>query len=174
MNTNTVAAEQLSLNDLKNFLANTYEQKVQFFLQNGTAVPAHFHVTEAGLTTKQFIDCGGTVREQKHVSFQLWAGDDTDHRLSPQKLLSIIDKSAALYTDENLPIEVEYQGETVGRYGLKLASNALVLLPKQTDCLAKEACGVPAEKPRVKLKDLNLATAPVEDGAACTPGSGCC
>jgi hypothetical protein len=33
-----------------------------FELPNGTTVPAHFHVTEVGLVTKHFIDCGGTVR----------------------------------------------------------------------------------------------------------------
>ena len=43
-----------------------------FELPNGTTVPAHFHVTEVGLVTKHFIDCGGTVRNEKVANFQLW------------------------------------------------------------------------------------------------------
>lgn len=30
-------------------------------------VPEHFHITEVGPITKNFIDCGGTVREEKVV-----------------------------------------------------------------------------------------------------------
>lgn len=31
-----------------------------FKLENGNSVPEHFHVTEVGIITKDFIDCGGT------------------------------------------------------------------------------------------------------------------
>jgi len=34
-------------------------------LENGTMVPEHFHVTEVGVVTKHFIDCGGTVRNER-------------------------------------------------------------------------------------------------------------
>ena len=48
-------------------------------------VPSHFHVTEVGKITKHFIDCGGTVRNEEVVNFQLWQADDYDHRLHPEK-----------------------------------------------------------------------------------------
>ena len=34
--------------------------KLQFQLPNGQFVPAHFHLTEAGYVTRDYIDCGGT------------------------------------------------------------------------------------------------------------------
>jgi hypothetical protein len=39
-------------------------------------VPEHFHVTEVGVVTKDFIDCGGTVRHEKVANFQLWDAND--------------------------------------------------------------------------------------------------
>ena len=44
---------------------------VAFQLENGSPVPAHFHITEVGMVSKHFIDCGGTVRTEKNVSFQI-------------------------------------------------------------------------------------------------------
>ena len=37
---------------------------IQFIQIDGIEVPAHFHVTEVGLITKHFIDCGGVVRKE--------------------------------------------------------------------------------------------------------------
>jgi hypothetical protein len=61
-------------------------QGVDFELPNGTFVPEHFHVTEVGVITKHFIDCGGTVRTEKMANFQLWDANNFEHRLKPQKL----------------------------------------------------------------------------------------
>ena len=41
---------------------------VEFQVENGTFVPEHFHVTEVGVITKHFIDCGGTIRNEKDSS----------------------------------------------------------------------------------------------------------
>jgi hypothetical protein len=133
---------------------------------NGEKVPAHFHITEAGLTTKHFIDCGGTIRTQKTVSLQLWVANDVAHRLSPQKLVTIIDKAQPLFQNEDLEVEVEYQTETISRFGIDFNNNHFVLVPKQTDCLAQDHCGIPQEKPKIKLSDLQ--------NACCEPNSGCC
>ncbi len=78
----------MKLSEVKNALLNMDD--VNFILPNGNQVPPHFHVTEVGIITKNFIDCGGTVREEKMVNFQLWEANDFDHRLAPQKLLNII------------------------------------------------------------------------------------
>ena len=37
----------------------------------------------------------------------------------------------------------------------------------ETDCLAKDKCGIPEEKLKTSLSDLGSQN-------ACTPGSGCC
>ena len=44
-------------------------ENVVFILPNGNYVPEHFHVTEVGLITKHFIDCGGKVRKETVVNF---------------------------------------------------------------------------------------------------------
>ena len=62
-------------------------ETIAFKLPNGTLVPNHFHVTEVGKVTKNFIDCGGTVRHEEVVNFQLWNANDYDHRLHPEKTL---------------------------------------------------------------------------------------
>lgn len=142
--------------------------KLTFTLSNGDALPAHFHVTEAGLTTKHFIDCGGTIRTEKNISFQLWVANDIDHRLTPSKLAGIINKSLALWNNEDLDIEIEYQANTIGRYDVALNEDVFILLNKRTDCLAKDHCGIPVEKLNIPLAQLQSS---IE--LCCAPGGGC-
>jgi hypothetical protein len=142
-------------------------EKIAFQLPNGELVPDHFHVTEVGKITKHFIDCGGTVRNEEVVNFQLWNANDYNHRLHPEKLLNIIELSEKVLGMGDLEIEVEYQANTIGKFGLDFDGTNFLLTTKQTDCLAKDKCRVPTEKPKVKLSEL-----PAETG--CTPGSGCC
>jgi Family of unknown function (DUF6428) len=140
---------------------------VNFELQNGTLLPEHFHVTEVGVITKQFIDCGGTVRNEKVANFQLWNANDYDHRLKPAKLLNIIKLSEERLGMEDLEIEVEYQAETIGKYDLAFNGKNYVLVSKQTACLAADACGIPQEKLKVNLAEITTHN-------SCKPGGGCC
>src|SRR5690606_2759197 len=118
---------------------------VAFKLENGASVPEHFHVTEVGLVTKHFIDCGGTVRNEKTANFQLWDANDFDHRLKPGKLLKIIELSEkTLGLEEDLEVEVEYQSNTIGKYNLGHDGSTFVLMATTTNCLALDKCGVPA------------------------------
>jgi hypothetical protein len=143
---------------------------VVFQLPNKSFVPEHFHVTEVGMITKNFIDCGGTVREEKVVNFQLWEAADYDHRLAPSKLKQIIELSEkTLGIDSELEIEVEYQSETIGKYGLSYNGIFFQLSPKLTACLAQDACGIPEDKQKVRLSDLNQ-----DSSACCSPGTKCC
>ncbi|WP_053989832.1 DUF6428 family protein [Mangrovimonas sp. TPBH4] len=137
-----------------------------FQLPNGSLVPEHFHVTEIGKITKHFIDCGGTVRQEEVINFQLWNANDYNHRLHPEKLVHIIELSEKTLGLNDTEIEVEYQGETIQKFGLDFDGTQFQLTTKQTDCLAKDNCGIPVEKPKVKLSDLQ--------NACCTPNSGCC
>lgn len=142
---------------------------VSFQLENGTQVPEHFHVTEVGVITKHFIDCGGAVRNEKVANFQLWNANDTDHQLKPKKLLDIITLSEKVLGMEDLEIEVEYQAETIGKYELDFNGKDFVLQNKKTNCLAQDSCGIPAEKLKVNISQLLTNTA-----NSCTPGGGCC
>lgn len=156
----------MKLSEIKKQLSNV--ETVAFVLPNGTYVPEHFHVTEIGLITKNFIDCGGTVRNETVVNFQLWNANDLEHRLKPKKLLDIIAISEKVLGIGDFEIEVEYQSETIGKYDLGFNGKDFNLLNKQTVCLAQDQCGAPKEKQKIKLADITTQT------NCCTPGGSCC
>ena len=137
---------------------------VNFRLPSGDYLPSHFHVTEVGLVSKHFIDCGGTERRETVANFQLWEAGDYDHRLAPQKFLHILKLSEKILGRDDLDIEVEYQQATIGKFGLAFDGTDFVLTPKQTACLAQDACGIPSDQ--FALPQLQV--------AACAPGGGCC
>ncbi len=157
----------MKLSEIKNYLSTA--ESVNFELQNGTKIPEHFHVTEVGVITKHFIDCGGTLRNEKVANFQLWEANDFEHRLKPKKLLDIIALSEKVLGMEDLEIEVEYQAETIGKFQLGYNGKDFVLLNTQTNCLAQDKCGIPAEKLKVNISQIASTAA-----AGCTPGGGCC
>jgi hypothetical protein len=156
----------MKLSEIKSHLGNL--EQIRFQLPNGELIPEHFHVTEVGKISKYFIDCGGTVRKEVVVNFQLWEADDYNHRLHPEKLVSIIALSERLLEIEDLNIEVEYQETTIGKYGLDFDGKNFLLTTTLTDCLAKDKCDIP-EKPKVELTQLSYSNA-----NSCAPGSGCC
>lgn len=156
----------MKLSELKKQLSTITD--LNFVLPNGTVVPKHFHVTEVGQVTKKFIDCGGTVRNEKVVNFQLWEANDFDHRLAPQKLNDIIALSEKVLGLEDAEIEVEYQSDTIGKYGVEFNGKDFVLTSTQTNCLAQDKCGIPQEKLKVNLVDLT------NTQSCCTPGGKCC
>lgn len=166
----------MTLSEVKKKLSTL--DKIAFQLPDGNLVPSHFHVTEVGKVSKNFIDCGGTQRKEEVVNFQLWNAEDYDHRLHPEKLMSIIELSEKALAIGDLEVEVEYQAEiedsqtplknlktglqTIGKFGLDFDGQNFLLTTKQTDCLAKEKCGIPEEVTQQKSENN------------CDPESGCC
>lgn len=146
----------MKLSEIKQHLSNL--ETIAFELPDGSLVPSHFHVTEVGQVTKNFIDCGGTVRKEEVINFQLWDANDYDHRLHPEKLVHIINLSEKVLELNDTEIEVEYQGDTIGKYGLDFDGKHFLLTSTNTACLAQESCGVPEVKADV----------------SCAPNSGCC
>lgn len=155
----------MKLSEIKEILPTV--ANVEFQLEDGTFVPEHFHVTEVGQITKNFIDCGGVIRTEKVVNFQLWNADDYEHRLKPGKLLNIIRLSETKLGMEDGEIEVEYQSTTIGKYDLEFNGKHFILKNKKTTCLAEDACRIPvATENKFRLKE--------EQTSSCTPNSGCC
>jgi hypothetical protein len=70
---------------------------------------------------------------------------------------------------EDLEVEVEYQMETIGRYALEFNGKSFVLMPKFTDCLASDSCGIPQEKKKIRLSEIV-----VNNNSCCSPESNCC
>lgn len=157
----------MKLSQIKNILSTL--ENVEFQLENETFVPEHFHVTEVGMITKDFIDCGGVIRKERVVNFQLWNADDFEHRLKPAKLLHIINLSEEKLGIEDLDIEVEYQTNTIGRFDLDFNGKNFVLKNKTTACLAEDACNIPQPKQKIKLTELQP-----NNSNSCSPNSGCC
>lgn len=154
----------MRLSKVKSIL--TKSEYISFQLPDGKLVPSHFHVTEIGLVDKHFIDCGGTVRQEKKINFQLWNAQDYDHRLHPEKLTHIIELSERMLSLPDLEVEVEYQGETIGKFGLDHDGKTFLLTSTATGCLAGDRCGIPASKPKVRLSQIQ------EKSSCC--GSGVC
>lgn len=156
----------MKLSEVKKVLSTLTE--VNFRLPDGQRLAAHFHVTEVGQINKSFIDCGGVVRHETVVNFQLWNADDVDHRLKPQKMFNIIELSEKVLNIQDHEVEVEYQNTTIGKYDLDFDGNDFILKNKQTACLAEDACGIPSQKPKMKLSEIQKNT------SCCNPSTGCC
>jgi len=154
----------MKLLELKNILKTLSEISFQF--ENGLHIPQHFHITEIGFSNKNFIDCGGVIRNEKVISFQLWHANDFNHRLKAKNILEIISMAENSIIFEDLEIEVEYQNSTIGKYGLSFNGENFILKSKTTNCLAEDNCGIQNSKPKVSLSKLQ--------DENCSPGSGCC
>jgi hypothetical protein len=148
----------MNLSELKSALEQV--NSISILLPDGQKVPAHFHLTEAGLLTRHFIDCGGTERIERKINLQLWVANDFDHRLSPIKLKGILSLAEKKIGLGDLPVEVEYQQETVGKYLLSFDGKNFVLESTITDCLAKDKCAVEEQE--------------TISSEQCQPGGGCC
>lgn len=155
----------MTLSELKTKLQILPE--LRFQLENGSPLPSHVHLTEVGLIHKRFVDCGGKEREETKVSLQLWSANDTDHRLSPQKLNRILDNYMPLREQGATEIEVEYQADTIGKYQLDYRSGKFILARTQTACLASDRCGVNASSDKKAEPNEKAA-------ACCSADSGCC
>lgn len=157
----------MKLSTFKSHLQNL--DGLTFHLPSGKVIPSHFHITEIGLSTKEFIDCGGTRRSEHKASFQLWTSIDFHHRLKAEKLLRIIDMADVILGEDDLDVEFEYQGDTIGRYGVTFQEGSFVLTPTKTACLAEENCGIPIEKVKQKISEVAEAAS-----GCCSPESDCC
>jgi hypothetical protein len=147
--------------EFKNALSSINE--IIILLPDGSFVPRHFHVTELGIISKDYIDCGGTIRHEKVANFQIWSADDLEHRINPQKIIDIIEIAEDSLGLGNLEIEIEFQAETIGKYGLELSEGKFLLSCTQTDCLAKDKCGIREQSETTQ-----------NTSSCCDPSSGCC
>ena len=131
-------------------LTDHADKTLRFELPSGELVPKHFHITEIGCVEKRFIDCGGTYRNATSCLMQAWTANDLDHRLTAGKLARIFELAGPVLQSDDLPVELEYGVDVAAQYTLadevKIAGQEIQigLIPKQTDCLAREQCGVDA------------------------------
>lgn len=155
----------MNLTELKIALRASESGVLKLQLPDGGYVADHFHVTEVGKVTKEFLDCGGKRRQTETCSLQTLVAGDVDHRLTADKLLQILELSQQLGLDPESAVDLEVQGKTVETYRLAGSSQApeglvLELSQKKTECLAEDQCGISPALPVL--------------GDSCCGGSGCC
>ncbi len=156
-------------------LLKEHENKSLLFqYSEGALVGANYHITEVKNIDIESVDCGAGTDSWKETVIQLWESPKeigkTEYMTST-KALNILNK-----VDKMRPMELgaelkfEYSNASFHTAQLFVADifvsdrQLLVQLSvKQTDCKAKENCGVPA----------GYTTSQAQE-AACAPGSGCC
>ncbi|MDF1659456.1 MAG: DUF6428 family protein [Verrucomicrobiales bacterium] len=158
------------LSNLIDLLQSESLSSFRIILPDGKAVPSHFHVTEVGRVRKDFIDCGGTVRQDAHCQLQLLIATDFEHRLASSKLLKIIEMSAGVLGNDPLPLTVEYGQKAAVVYPvseLEIVNGTMLfrLETPTTACLAADACGLSHEEAR---------TPSVFPQVGRSPEPGCC
>lgn len=163
----------MNVQQLKTALAANKDQPVAIKLADGSNLAPHFHITEVGKVTKEFVDCGGTRRQTQSCMLQTLVADDTDHRLSTTKLAGILDMTSVLDLDDSVEVEAEIQTDTIAIYTVESAvpeNGSLVfrLSSKSTACLAPDKCGIETVAISTQLPTAELPTA---DGGCCG-GSG--
>jgi hypothetical protein len=168
----------ISLDQFKNVLSENPESGLQLLLPTGETIPSHFHITEVGYVTKDFIDCGGTRRTTSSCVLQSLIAHDIDHRLKADKLAGILQLSGKVVPDSSVPVEIEYDAGTVSTYafGSVVPSRdgkviVISLEAKHTACLAPDKCGLEEldEKAEQATAGVPAAAEPRTDPAA----SGC-
>ncbi len=152
-----------TVSQLKHSLSAAPSSAVRFLLPDGSVLPEHFHITEVGHVTKDFVDCGGTRHTTASCVLQTLVAHDVDHRLGAEKFSKILELTSKVLPDESLPIEIEYDSGTTGIFPIEsitVTENGidLVLENKHTACLAPDKCGL---------------TPPEEAPPACEPASNC-
>lgn len=133
----------MKLADVKTALSQHSDLNVRFELPDGKMIPARAHITEVARVEKQFLDCGGTLRNEAICRLQLWVAKDFWHRLKAGKLLSILNAAGEVVRSDDLEVDIEYE---LGVITQSPVSDAVVvvgelvfkLAERRTACLAKE------------------------------------
>jgi hypothetical protein len=167
----------MNLPELKARLRAHPDLNVSIQRPDGTAIPAHYHLTEVGHVAKNFVDCGGKFRTSETCVLQTHFASphDDGHRLTAGKFAMILELAKPILPREDLPVEVEFEAGLISQAplaGVGVVNGVLQLQlgSKHTDCLAKEKCGLDA--------GCGCTNEPAEEAEACcaTPAAGqrCC
>jgi hypothetical protein len=135
----------MQLSELKKSLVKSPSCNLRFVLPTGTKIPPHAHVTEVARIDKKYIDCGGTRRTDTVCRLQTWFQDDTDHRLTADKLSAILEKSASFFDDEDPEVDIEHEAPFISHFPIEkietVGDTLMVHLGvKHTACLAEDRC----------------------------------
>lgn len=156
-----------------NILKENLSKELLFEYKEGQFVSANYHITEVKNTTIKSVDCGGRSDAWNETIIQLWESPKeigkTEYMTS-EKAVSILEKVGNIHPlDLEAEAKFEYSNDNFHKanleiHNVELTSDKLLikLFVSQTDCKAKDECGV-AEKEMITAEET-----------ACCSGTGCC
>ena len=151
-------------------LLKTHSDKSLLFeYAPGVLVGANYHITEVKHVAIESVDCGAGTDAWNETIIQLWESPSEIGKttyLTTYKALGIlskVDKIKPIKEDTILKFEYGnalFHTAQLPVKGFHIEKQNLIinLTQSQTDCKAKEVCGIPEPA----------------NSNACTPGTGCC
>lgn len=162
----------MKTNEFLSLLEQNPNKELLFEYAPNKMVAANYHITEIKNIAVDSVDCGAGTDFWKETIIQLWESPEEvgkrDFMLA-QKALEILNRVDRIKPMER-EVEVKFEYSNALFHTAQLYVNAFTVTEKQlvmhlgvnqTDCKAKETCGVPAAYETVTEN-------------ACSPGSGCC
>jgi hypothetical protein len=162
----------MKTNEFLSLLKEHSNKSLLFEYKTGHFVGANYHITEIKNITIDSVDCGAKTDFWKETIIQLWESpEEKDKRdyMSADKALEILIRVDAIKPMEK-DVEVKFEYSNADFHTAQLFVNdfdindnrlIMKLGVEQTDCKAKDECGVPVE-------------VEMQEGEACAPGGGCC
>ena len=162
----------MKTNEFLSLLKEHPNKSLLFEYKNGHLVGANYHITEIKNITIDSVDCGANTDFWKETIIQLWESPtekDKREYMSAYKALGILTKVDLIKPMEK-EVEVKFEYNNSDFHTAQLFVNdfeingdqlIMKLGVEQTDCKAKDECGVPVE-------------VGVQEDSSCAPGSGCC
>ena len=156
-----------------NVLKENSSKALLFEYNEGQFVDTNYHITEVKNTVIHSVDCGGRADQWNETIIQLWESPEEKGKigyLKVQKALEIFDRVHNIHPlDGAAIVKFEYSNENFHKahleiHNIELTSSKVIvkLFVTETDCKAKDVCGVP---------ETVLVN---EQQNSCAPGSGCC
>lgn len=145
------------------------------YLPNQFVAP-NYHITEVKHISVDSVDCGAQTDSWKETVIQLWESpmeiDKTNH-MSVLKALGILNKVGKMKSYiSNAEIKFEYSNKTfhtahlfVNDFIIKDKQLIFKLGVEQTDCKAKELCGVAVDDTKEEITN---------EEPCCSPTGNCC
>ena len=152
-------------------LENNQEKSLLFQYAPNLFVGANYHLTEVKNINVESVDCGAVSDSWKETIVQLWESPEDIGKtefMGINKALAILKKVDAIRNmDRTAEIKFEYGNALfhathlfVSGYQIKENNLIMNLTIYNTDCKAKDTCGISEEI--------------IEEASCCSPSSGCC
>ena len=162
----------MKTNEFLSLLEQHPNKELLFEYAPDKLVKANYHITEIKNITVDSVDCGAGIDFWKETVIQLWESPEEIGKqdfMNSHKALEILSRVDRIKPmEKEVEVKFEYSNDTfhtaqlfVNSYSIKDEQLVLHLGINQTDCKAKDTCGIPS---KIEVVSEN----------SCSPDSGCC